>query len=60
MSFTLFITCLLSLTVEAIGPFLDNPPLDVNALVHGSLREKMNTLPSLRALMKTGKFASLI
>lgn len=39
--------------MEAIGPFLDNPPVDINALLHGSLREKMDTLPSLRALIKT-------
>ena len=46
-------------TVEAIGPFLDHPPLDVNALLHGSLRDKMRTLPSLRALMGTGKHARI-
>ena len=43
----------LSRLVEPIGPFLDHPPLDVNALLRGSLRDKMRTLPSLRALMKT-------
>lgn len=44
------------MAVVAIGPFLDHPPLDINALLYGSLREKLDTLPSLRTLMKTGKY----
>ena len=50
-----FITIVFFHTVTAVGPFLDNPPVNINAILRGSLQEKIDTLPSLIALMKTGK-----
>ena len=41
--------------VEAIGPILDNPPVNFKALIKGSFQEKLETLPSLRALVKSSE-----
>ena len=39
---------------QAIGPLLDAPPLELSSLGNGTLKERMEMWPALKAMLNSG------